>query len=346
MDQVFQVRKASLVSPVTPGCQDPMDVLDFLDHQVPREILAVQEAQVVLEVQDQKAASEKWASQDHQGRRVYQVSRVGLDPQDSQEDLVSLEPKVIQALLESDHPEYLDIRVNQVSQGSQEVQDLKEHQDHPVSQVYQEAQVPKVTSDSQDSKVLRVTPVRRVSTVGPVAQVSLEVPVDQENLADQEDQGFQETRARQVGTASQDRLESKETQGFLVMVDPVLQVFQGCQVQRETQVFPARLATPVSQDPKESLVTPDLLVLQATLVLLGLQDMLCRVPKDSKGPLGHQEEEVHLAHRVPVGPQEAAALRETGGSPALLDSRASRDRRETVAFPDSQVPLVFPVVLV
>lgn len=49
-------------------------------------------------------------SQDHQGRRVYQVSQVGLDPRDSQEDLVTLEPKVNQALLELDHPDHPDSR--------------------------------------------------------------------------------------------------------------------------------------------------------------------------------------------------------------------------------------------
>lgn len=97
--QVFQVRKASLVSPVTLDCQDQMDVPDFLDQQVRvntptpsphnshtyihtilyahtrtnrsltshfrcaqvlREILASQEAQVVLELQDWKAIWEKW----------------------------------------------------------------------------------------------------------------------------------------------------------------------------------------------------------------------------------------------------------------------------------------------
>ena len=57
-----------------------------------------------------------------------------------------------------------------------------------------------------------VSPVLRVLTVGPVPQVSLELPVDQESLADQEDQGCQERRVRQVGTGSQDRLESKESQ--------------------------------------------------------------------------------------------------------------------------------------
>lgn len=43
--------------------------------------------------------------------------------------------------------------MNQASQGSQEVQDLKELQDHLVSQVYQEGQVPKATLACQDSKV-------------------------------------------------------------------------------------------------------------------------------------------------------------------------------------------------
>lgn len=48
--------------------------------------------------------------------------------------------------------------------------------------------------------------------VGPVPQVSLGLPVDQESLADQDHQGCQETRVRRVGTGSQDRLESKESQ--------------------------------------------------------------------------------------------------------------------------------------
>lgn len=51
VDQVFQVRKASVVSPVTLDCQEEMDGLESLDHQVPREILAFQEVQVVLELQ-------------------------------------------------------------------------------------------------------------------------------------------------------------------------------------------------------------------------------------------------------------------------------------------------------
>lgn len=44
-------------------------------------------------------------------------------------------------------------RVNLASQGSQEVQDLKELQDLLVSQVYQGGLVPKVTLAFQDSKV-------------------------------------------------------------------------------------------------------------------------------------------------------------------------------------------------
>lgn len=245
-----------------------------------------------------------------------------------------------QALLELDPRDYQDRRGNQVSQGSQEVQDLKEHQDHPVSQVFQEGQGPKVTPGSQDSKVHPVAPVLRVLTVGSVAQVSPELPVDRENPVDQEDQGSQETRARQVGTASRDRPESKETQGFLVMVDPALLGFPGCQVRRETRVFPAHLGSTDSQDPKETPVSPDLLALQATPVQPGLQDRFCRAPKDSKDPLGHQGEEAPLALRVPEGPQEAAALRERRALPALLDSPASLDRRETAAFPGSQAPLV------
>lgn len=49
-------------------------------------------------------------SQDHQDRRVYLASQVGLDPRDSQEDLVYPELKVNQALPESDHQEQPDPR--------------------------------------------------------------------------------------------------------------------------------------------------------------------------------------------------------------------------------------------
>lgn len=91
-----------------------------------------------------------------------------------------------------------------------------------------------MTPVSQDSKVLLVSPVPRVSTADPVAQVSLELPVGQESPVDQEDQGCLERRVRQVGMGSQDRLESKESQGFLVTVVLVLLGFQGCQAQRET----------------------------------------------------------------------------------------------------------------
>lgn len=138
-------------------------------------------------------------------------------------------------------------------------------------------------------------------------QVSLELPVDQESPADQEDQGCQERRVRQDGTGFRDRLESKESQGLLVMVVPVPLGFQVCQVQRETQVFLAHLAVLVSQALKEMLVSPAPLVLQAAAVLLGPQDWLCRAPKDSKDPLDPLEEQVHLAQRVLVGPREVEA---------------------------------------
>lgn len=48
--------------------------------------------------------------------------------------------------------------------------------------------------------------------VDQVAQVSTEHQVDQENLADREDQVFPERRVRQVATGSLDQLESKESQ--------------------------------------------------------------------------------------------------------------------------------------
>lgn len=160
------------------------------------------------------------------------------------------------------------------------------------------------------------------------------------------DQGCQERRVRQVGTGSQDQLESKESQVFLVTVVPVHLGFQGCQVQRETQVFPANLAVPVSLALKEMLVSPALLVPQATLALLGPQDWVCKAPKDSKDPLDHQEDQVDLAHRVPVGLQEAAALRERRVFLAPQANQASPDRREILELPASRVPLVFPVVLV
>lgn len=66
-------------------------------------------------------------------------------------------------------------------------------------------------------------------------------------------------------------------------------------MQRETQVFPAHLAVPVSLALKERLVSPVHPAQQATLALLGLQDWLFKAPKDSKDPLGHLEEQVkHL----------------------------------------------------
>lgn len=65
--QVFQVKKASLVSLATPEFREEMDAPDSLDPQVPREILVSQEAQVLLEDQELKAPWEKWDFQDHQG---------------------------------------------------------------------------------------------------------------------------------------------------------------------------------------------------------------------------------------------------------------------------------------
>lgn len=60
-------------------------------------------------------------------------------------------------------------------------------------------------------QVLLVSPGLRVSTVGLVPQVSAELLVDQESLADQEHQACQGRRVRRVGTESQARLESKES---------------------------------------------------------------------------------------------------------------------------------------
>lgn len=47
-----------------------------------------------------------------------------------------------------------------------------------------------------------------------------------------------------------------------------------------------------------------------------------------------------------MGPQEVVALREKKVFLALLANQASPDRRETLEFLDSRVPLVFLVVLV
>lgn len=49
-------------------------------------------------------------SQGLRDRRVYLVSQDGQDPQDNQDHLVIPELKVIQALQEWDHQEYLDLR--------------------------------------------------------------------------------------------------------------------------------------------------------------------------------------------------------------------------------------------
>lgn len=47
-------------------CQEETDALEFLDLKVLKETPASQEAQVVLEVQEQKATWEKWDSQDQE----------------------------------------------------------------------------------------------------------------------------------------------------------------------------------------------------------------------------------------------------------------------------------------
>lgn len=91
-------------------------------------------------------------------------------------------------------------------------------------------------------------------------QVSMELQVDQENLADQEDQVCPGRRVRQVATESLDHLESKESQDFQVMVALAHLDFQGCQVRKETQVSLAHPALQVFQAPKERLVSLVLLV--------------------------------------------------------------------------------------
>lgn len=61
-------------------------------------------------------------------------------------------------------------------------------------------------------------------------------------------------------------------------------------VLRETQVFLAQLAALVSPVQKETMASLVYLVLQATLVLLGLPDWLCKAPKDSKDLQDHLED--------------------------------------------------------
>lgn len=61
-------------------------------------------------------------------------------------------------------------------------------------------------------KVLLASLDLRVLTVGQVPQVSLEPLVDQESLADPDNQDCQVRRARRVVTEFQDQLESKESQ--------------------------------------------------------------------------------------------------------------------------------------
>lgn len=344
--RVFRVRKVFPVSLVILACRDQMVALDSLDHQVLREILASQVVQVVLELQEPKAAWEKWDFQDHQGRRVYQVSQVGQEGREGPEHPVSPELKVNQVLLELDNLDPVDSRVNQASQGSQEAQDLKELQDLLVSQAYQVDQVSKVTPASPDSKVLLVSQALKVLTVHPAVPVSLELPGGPESLADLEVQEVQERKVRQDVTVSQDQLESRESQVLLVMAAPVLLVFQVCQALRETPVFLAPLAVLVSLVLKEMLASLVPLVLEETPALLGLQDWLCKDPKDSKVPLDHLDAQVDPAHRVPVDLKEVAVLKARRVFPALLASLASPGRRESLVVQDSRVPLVFLVALV
>lgn len=163
-----------------------------------------------------------------------------------------------------------------------------------------------MTLACQDSKVLLVSLDLRVSMEGQVAQVSPDLLVDQESLADLEDRDCQVTRAKRVVMEFQDHQESKESLDFLDLVARVHLDFQDYQVQRETQVFPGPLVSLDSQVLKERPVSPVPLVLLATLVLLGHQDKLFRDPKDLWDHQDHQEEEVRPARRVPVDLQEVA----------------------------------------
>ncbi|KAA8582741.1 hypothetical protein FQN60_006412, partial [Etheostoma spectabile] len=348
VDQDFQVRKASPVSLVIPGYQDQMDDPDSPDHQVPKEIPASQEALEVLGFQELRAEWEKW---DFQGRRVYQVSQVGLDPRDSQEDPVSLGPKVNQALLESDHRDCLDPRSARFPRKFRTERNCRiprsprvtrrawsqRRQRNPrtTSRVENKADVLS-TFSAQD---LRVSPVPRVSTEGLVHRVPPELPVDQESPADQEDQGCQETRVRQVGTGSQDRLESKETPA-----------------QRETPVSLAPLAVLVSPALKEKPASPAPLAFPATSDLLGPRVGLCWVPKDHKDPLGLPVEQDKRETRDSPVPPAFLEILETpeipsedppvfraslvvGDNPALL---GVKDFRVSPVPPAMLVPRVLP----
>lgn len=106
--QVFPVRRVSPDSPVIQDCREEMDAPEFPGHQVPKETLASQEVQVVLEVRDQKATWARWDSQDHRDRKVFLEVQADRDPQDNQEDLVSPVPKVNQALLALGRPDLPD----------------------------------------------------------------------------------------------------------------------------------------------------------------------------------------------------------------------------------------------
>lgn len=205
------------------------------------------------------------------------------------------------------------------------------------SQVYLVDQVPKETLAFRDSKVHPVSQVQRDLMAFLVRLVYQELPVDQESLAVQEAQAFQATKVRQVAMESLDQLESKESQVCLVMVVQDLLVFQDCQVRRETPVFQAPLVLQVSLVLREMLASLAFLVLQVALGPLDLQGCRCRAPKVIKDNRDHLEEQVHLDPRVPVGPQEVAALREREAALDLLASLVSLDRKEILVLLDSQV---------
>lgn len=346
MDQVSQVKKVLLVFLVTLDCQEVTVALVDLDHLVQKEIPASQGLQELLGVQEQRVVWERWASQVHRVRRVYPEVLVGLEARDSLVHLASQEPKVNLVLLALDHLDQLGSRASQANQGSPGVQDKKGRLDLLDCLECLGGQVPKGTLDFQVSKVLLVFLVPKVLTVALVAPVSLALRADQERPVAQEPPDCLERRVRQVVTVFQDLQESRENQDFLVMVVQVLLVFLVCQVPRETPVFLASLALLGSLARREIPVSQDPRALQVASDLLGLQDRLCWALRDSKGLLDHPVEQVLLALKVLVDLQEVAALGERKVLLEPLDSRAFLEQREKVAFQDSRVPVVFPVLLV
>lgn len=146
-------------------------------------------------------------------------------------------------------------------------------------------------------------------------------------------------------TESQDQLESKESQVFLVLVGLARLVFQVYQVPRETQVCPVLLVLLGSLVPKERLVSLVTLAPQEALVLLALLVFLCRARKDCKDLQDLPEEQVLLVHRVLVVLQAAAESKERRASPELPAHQASQDRRARPAPLVSRVRLVCLEVL-